>query len=211
MYSRTKRLTIPLAVAAAAVLVAPAWADVCGPISCAFGLTGGSSIIPSLSTSGNGLMGLINPIPTTTSPIIPLTTFTPVTVDGGFGVQSYSSVLPQATVLPQVTSVFADPPSTYSPFGPSLTDNPFLNTLSGTQFGSSQTVVSDLSSSGGMTPLSFVPFGSLGNFGSLGVVMPSVASVAAVPGPVMGAGLPGLLAACAGLIALARRRRQQST
>ena len=31
----------------------------------------------------------------------------------------------------------------------------------------------------------------------------------AVPGPVIGAGLPGLIAACGGLIALARRRRQQ--
>jgi hypothetical protein len=31
----------------------------------------------------------------------------------------------------------------------------------------------------------------------------------AVPGPILGAGLPGLLAACGGLIALARRRRQQ--
>jgi hypothetical protein len=29
-----------------------------------------------------------------------------------------------------------------------------------------------------------------------------------VPGPILGAGLPGLVAACFGLIALARRRRQ---
>jgi hypothetical protein len=35
------------------------------------------------------------------------------------------------------------------------------------------------------------------------------ATLAAVPGPVAGAGLPGLVAACGGLIALARRRRQR--
>jgi hypothetical protein len=36
-----------------------------------------------------------------------------------------------------------------------------------------------------------------------------VQSISAVPGPIVGAGLPGLVAACGGLIALARRRRQR--
>jgi hypothetical protein len=34
-------------------------------------------------------------------------------------------------------------------------------------------------------------------------------SISAVPGPVVGAGLPGLIAALGGLVAMARRRRQR--
>jgi hypothetical protein len=36
-----------------------------------------------------------------------------------------------------------------------------------------------------------------------------LASISAVPGPIVGAGLPGLVAACGALLALVRRRRQQ--
>jgi hypothetical protein len=42
-----------------------------------------------------------------------------------------------------------------------------------------------------------------GNTGTVG------ATIAAVPSPFVGAGLPGLIAACAGLLAFARRRRQK--
>ena len=41
----------------------------------------------------------------------------------------------------------------------------------------------------------------------LGVVLPNPS--VGVPGPLAGAGLPGLFAACAGLLLLARRRRQK--
>jgi hypothetical protein len=51
----------------------------------------------------------------------------------------------------------------------------------------------------------FSPLGN-GGQGQTGLVD---ATLAPVPGPVVGAGLPGLIAACGGLLALARRRRQQ--
>jgi hypothetical protein len=48
----------------------------------------------------------------------------------------------------------------------------------------------------------------IGAGGRTGAVDASV-RVAGVPGPIAGAGVPGLVAACAGLVGLARRRRQK--
>jgi hypothetical protein len=55
---------------------------------------------------------------------------------------------------------------------------------------------------------------SNGNFAGLDVAMTGATGFAAsnthaVPGPVVGAGLPGIVVACGGLLALARRRRQR--
>jgi hypothetical protein len=58
----------------------------------------------------------------------------------------------------------------------------------------------------GTTTLNPCP-ASFANPGCIEVFGPSTA----VPGPIVGAGLPGLLAACGALLALARRRRRQRT
>jgi hypothetical protein len=53
-----------------------------------------------------------------------------------------------------------------------------------------------------------IPFFNFYTFDALiGNVL--LASITAVPGPIAGAGLPGLIVACGALIALARRRRQR--
>jgi hypothetical protein len=72
----------------------------------------------------------------------------------------------------------------------------------------------------GTTTKTFSPIGSLGvikdqiNVGNTGSADASILqngfSLSAVPGPIVGAGTPGLVAGCAGLIGLARRRRRRT-
>jgi hypothetical protein len=70
------------------------------------------------------------------------------------------------------------------------------------------------SSDNNLHSISFVPVESLVvqddiGVGPGGIVTSVHKSFSQVPGPIAGAGLPGLVAACGGLLALARRRRRQ--
>jgi hypothetical protein len=64
--------------------------------------------------------------------------------------------------------------------------------------------------SGVTEPISQVTSGGFGNSNGNFVGLDIATSPLAVPGPVVGAGLPGIVAACGGLLALARRRRQSA-
>jgi len=55
-----------------------------------------------------------------------------------------------------------------------------------------------------------IPFFNFYTFqATIGNVLLASMTAEAVPGPIVGAGLPGLVVACGALIALARRRRQR--
>jgi hypothetical protein len=110
---------------------------------------------------------------------------------------------------------------------PNLTDA-FLS-YAGNVTGTGTATVSEVLSNGvtlslnapGSVTQTFTPIGSLGVIkdqndfaGTAGSVDTSIlqngfSTLSAVPAPLAGAGLPGLVAACGGLLALARRRRQK--
>jgi hypothetical protein len=98
-----------------------------------------------------------------------------------------------------------------------VTESTFLGTPGalGTQLGTASfppqpllgfaTSVTNQSVSSGFSVTAEFDITATGDVNSAGTIQ-----LSAVPGPIVGAGLPGLMAACAGLLALARRRRREA-
>jgi hypothetical protein len=119
----------------------------------------------------------------------------------------------------------ADVAWTYTVAADFLTDA--FSSLSATDIGDAISSVNEQLTNGvtlnlnapGTTTATFAPIASLGvindqaNVGNTGQAIASILqngfSTSAVPAPIVGAGLPGLIAACGGLLALSRRRHRR--
>jgi hypothetical protein len=151
---------------------------------------------------------------------VTLGNFTPVNpLPGEFGLLlNYTALAPAANATADITW-------SYNVVGVPFIGDAFL-ALAGNTTGSGQAQVSEILSNGitlslnapGSTTRDFAPVSSLfvmkdqidfvGAAGGTSTTS-ALTNAFSVPGPLAGAGLPGLLAACSGMIFLARRRQRK--
>jgi hypothetical protein len=162
--------------------------------------------------NGNGLVGGLQGLTTFTFNLVgnPTITF-------NFGALTTFDVVGSATNTVGAGSIHQNGFGTFE-YGIEYTggqggSNPFFGTLTFTIDGVTLASFAELSTGG--NPNAFFALdiisgqGGVGNTGLVDccVGSPTPFEVVPIPGPIAGAGLPGLIAACGGLLALARRRR----
>jgi hypothetical protein len=202
---------------ASSLLAAPAWSAACvegsvasyialGATGCSVGPITFSSISVTTLTSNGGQVNLGS--------------FTPFFFSNEFGLTlGYSA-------LAQTPNATADLKWEYNVSGVPDINDAFLQ-LAGNTEGSGRAVVSETLSNNvvlslnapGSTTATFAPVPSLhvlkdqidfvGMTAGFATTSALTNAFSVVPGPIAGAGLPGLVVACGGLIGLARRRRRQ--
>jgi hypothetical protein len=215
----TSLVGVAAALITAPFMGSPAWAAPCVTGSVASYIALGGT---GCSVDGFTFSNIQVNVTTSNGGSVTLGNFTPVNpLPGEFGLLlNYTALAPAANSTADITW-------SYNVVGVPFIGDAFL-ALAGNTTGSGQAQVSEILSNGvtlslnapGSTVATFAPVSSLfvmkdqidfvGAAGGTSTTS-ALTNAFSVPGPIAGAGLPGLLAACWGLIFLGRRRQRKLT